>query len=159
MRNNQGFTLIELMVTIAVLAIIATMAAPSFSENITKQNLDNSAREILLALNEGRSKAVALRSVIVVCPSKDDAGIKITPKQCVTKTISGADGDKFVDQNRVILANISEKVTVTSAVSGVVFLPIGSVQSTRTFTLCAAKTSKSINVAPTGASEITTGTC
>lgn len=31
MRKIQGFTLIELMVTIAVVAIIATMAAPSFS--------------------------------------------------------------------------------------------------------------------------------
>ena len=53
MQKNRGFTLIELMVTIAVLAIVASIAAPSFSENITRQNLDNSAREILFALNEG----------------------------------------------------------------------------------------------------------
>jgi prepilin-type N-terminal cleavage/methylation domain-containing protein len=31
MGKNRGFTLIELMVTIAVLAIIAMMAAPAFS--------------------------------------------------------------------------------------------------------------------------------
>lgn len=30
MKKNKGFTLIELMVTIAVLAIVAMMAAPSF---------------------------------------------------------------------------------------------------------------------------------
>ncbi|MDN5418428.1 MAG: prepilin-type N-terminal cleavage/methylation domain-containing protein, partial [Acinetobacter sp.] len=45
MQKNRGFTLIELMVTIAVLAIIASIAAPSFSENIIRQNLDSSGRE------------------------------------------------------------------------------------------------------------------
>ena len=88
MQKNRGFTLIELMVTIAVLAIVASIAAPSFSENITRQNLDNSAREILFALNEGRSRAIALRSTVVVCPNKDNAGTQITAKQCVTKTIA-----------------------------------------------------------------------
>ena len=159
MRNNRGFTLIELMVTIAVLAIIASIAAPSFSNNIARQSLDNSGMEVLSALNEGRSKAVALRAVVVVCPSKDSTGAKITPKQCVTKTISGADGDKFVEQNRVLLANIIDSTDVTSTVSGVVFLPTGNVRNTQTFTLCAKNKSKSIVVAATGASDISAGTC
>lgn len=159
MRNNRGFTLIELMVTIAVLAIIASIAAPSFSNNIARQSLDNSGMEVLSALNEGRSKAVALRSVVVVCPSKDSNGTTITPKQCVTKTISGADGDKFVEQNRVVLANILDSINVTSTVSGVVFLPTGNVRNTQTFKLCAKNKSKSIVVAATGASDISTGTC
>ena len=34
-KKNHGFTLIELMVTIAVMAIIATMAAPSFNNNLS----------------------------------------------------------------------------------------------------------------------------
>jgi type IV fimbrial biogenesis protein FimT/type IV fimbrial biogenesis protein FimU len=38
MGNNRGFTLIELMVTIAVLAIIASIAAPSFSGNDVKSS-------------------------------------------------------------------------------------------------------------------------
>ncbi|WP_034599006.1 GspH/FimT family pseudopilin [Acinetobacter sp. P8-3-8] len=159
MRNNRGFTLIELMVTIAVLAIIASIAAPSFSDHIAKQSLDNSGMEVLSALNEGRSKAIALRAVVVVCPSKDSAGAKITPEQCVTKTISGADGDKFVEQNRVLLANIIDSTGVTSTVSGVVFLPTGNVRNAQTFTLCAKNKSKNIVVAATGASDILVGTC
>ena len=40
MKKIQGFTLIELMVTIAVLAIIAMMAAPTFGDMLDKQNLN-----------------------------------------------------------------------------------------------------------------------
>lgn len=159
MKIKKGFTLVELMVTIAVLAIIATIAVPSFSQQISRQNLDNSGREILSALAEGRSRAVALRSSVVVCPNKSNAGVANTLKQCVTNTLSGVDGDKFVSQNRVILANISSNTDVTSIVSGVVFLPTGTVQSTKTFTLCAMGISKKIDVAVTGASEVSTGTC
>jgi len=95
----------------------------------------------------------------VVCPNKDNVGTQITAKQCVTKTIANADSDKFIAQNRVILANIADSTNVTSTVSGVVFLPMGNVESVKTFTLCAKSKSKSITVASTGASDISLGTC
>lgn len=44
-NKNQGFTLIELMVTIAVMAIIAMMAAPSFGNMRINQKLKLSVME------------------------------------------------------------------------------------------------------------------
>lgn len=61
MHKIQGFTLIELMVTIAVLAIIAGMAAPSFGNMMTQQNLKKSTNELIGVLQEARSKAVLER--------------------------------------------------------------------------------------------------
>ncbi len=58
MRKIQGFTLIELMVTIAVLAIIATLAAPSMTSMIRKNRLHNDAREIVELATMARSNAV-----------------------------------------------------------------------------------------------------
>lgn len=58
MKKNKGFTLIELMVTIAVLAIIATLAAPSMTSMIRKNRLHNDAREIVELATMARSNAV-----------------------------------------------------------------------------------------------------
>ena len=65
-RKKQGFTLIELMITIAILAIIATMAAPSFGNLIQKQNLNRSTQELIGQLNNARSKAVLERRDVTV---------------------------------------------------------------------------------------------
>lgn len=75
MRKIQGFTLIELMVTIAVVAIIATMAAPSFGDLIAKRKLDTTARDFALVLGEARGQAISLRKNITIkltCPTETD---------------------------------------------------------------------------------------
>ena len=60
-RKEQGFTLIELMLTIAILAIIATMAAPSFGNILSRQQLNVNTRELMSTLSQARSQAVILR--------------------------------------------------------------------------------------------------
>ncbi|MEB3767237.1 prepilin-type N-terminal cleavage/methylation domain-containing protein [Acinetobacter sp. MD2] len=66
MRLLRGFTLIELMVTIVVLAIIAAMAAPSFSRMILRQNLNKSTRELAIALSDARVDAILHRNSVEV---------------------------------------------------------------------------------------------
>lgn len=58
-RNAQrGFTLIELMVAIAVLAIVATVAVPSFRELIENNRLATESNRLLSAMSYARSEAV-----------------------------------------------------------------------------------------------------
>lgn len=66
MGKNWGFTLIELMVTIAVLAIIATMAASSFGNMLQRQNLNKSTQDLIATLNQARSDAVIRRQEISI---------------------------------------------------------------------------------------------
>lgn len=66
MRNNRGFTLIELMVTIAVMAIIAMMAAPSFGNLIAEKRLESDTRELALILGDARGQAATLRKNITI---------------------------------------------------------------------------------------------
>ena len=66
MGKTRGFTLIELMVTIAVLAIITMMAMPLFKDMMVAQNFSKSTQELILTLNQARSKAVLERRQVQV---------------------------------------------------------------------------------------------
>lgn len=114
MHKSRGFTLIELMVTIAVMAIVASIAAPSFSNMLKSYKLNQSTEQMMQALKEGRSRAAAARAMVVVCPNKDKDGQEITVDQCLTSAnVTGTAAAAYKDANRVILANMGEKVKGT----------------------------------------------
>ncbi|MBF7682815.1 prepilin-type N-terminal cleavage/methylation domain-containing protein [Acinetobacter sp. B5B] len=78
MKLIRGFTLIELMITIAVMAIIASIAAPSFSSMFERQRLNQNTQNLLLQFSKARSQAVAIRTEVTVnlnSQTKDTADI------------------------------------------------------------------------------------
>ena len=58
MKKNKGFTLIELMVTIAVLGIVAGMAAPSFGNIIKNQRFKSDTSDLINKIKQARTYAV-----------------------------------------------------------------------------------------------------
>lgn len=109
MQKNNGFTLIELMVAIAVLAVVASIAAPSFSDMLKSYKLNQSTEQMMQALKEGRSRAAAARAMVVVCPSQESDAKKITVDACLTNA-GGATA--YTDVSRVVLANMGSGITV-----------------------------------------------
>ena len=159
MQKNKGFTLIELIVTIAVLAIVASIAAPSFVSTLASQNLNGASNEIASALGEGRSRAMVIGNTVVVCPNKDVAGANVTEAICVNKLLSSADANQFIDQKRVILVNLPKKVEIKSNNYGVVFKANGTTSSVTSIITCSKNISRTINVALIGSLTQTKGTC
>lgn len=63
---RSGFTLIELMVVIALVAIILSLAVPSFREMIARNKLEGVAGEFITDLQYTRSEAVARNANLTV---------------------------------------------------------------------------------------------
>lgn len=74
MQKNKGFTLIELMVTIAVLAIIAMMAAPSFQAMIYNYELKKEFKELTYILSDGKSTSRVSNKTVPIFFREPESG-------------------------------------------------------------------------------------
>lgn len=68
----NGFTLIELMVTIAILALLAGLVAPSYRSFLINQQLSSASSDFLVSMLQARSEAIRLGRPVSVLP-RDDA--------------------------------------------------------------------------------------
>lgn len=70
-RRARGFTLPELMAVVAVMAILATVAAPSFSELIAGQRAKGAASDLFASLLRTRSEAIKRNTPVTLSPAGD----------------------------------------------------------------------------------------
>lgn len=63
---NAGFTLIELMITIAIIAIIVTIAAPNVSTQLANQRVKSTASTLENALKEAKAESIIRRQSLTL---------------------------------------------------------------------------------------------
>lgn len=70
-RQQSGVTLIELLVTISIAAILMAIAVPSFQDFFRRARLDSAASDFMATLNYARSEAIRRGVLVSVCKSND----------------------------------------------------------------------------------------
>jgi type IV fimbrial biogenesis protein FimT len=70
-RQNRGITLIELLMTLALVSILLAIAAPAFGGLVQRDAAETSRNTLTTALGIARIEAVTRTANIVVCPSAD----------------------------------------------------------------------------------------
>jgi type IV fimbrial biogenesis protein FimT len=72
MKRAPGFTLIEVLTVIAIVAIMATFAVPAMSDFIRNARVRGAGQELRAALVRGRSEAINRNTEVRVVPVSGD---------------------------------------------------------------------------------------
>jgi type IV fimbrial biogenesis protein FimT len=67
-RTQSGFTVVEIMVVVAIVGIIAAIAAPNMAEMIRRQRVKTAAFDIFAGLTMARSEAIKRNASVTVQP-------------------------------------------------------------------------------------------
>lgn len=155
--RSPGFTLLELMITIALAAILLGVALPSFTGVINSNRVTNKSNDLVGALNIARGQAPFLGHRVSVCASADGtscSGSTAWNAGWIVFVDGGAAG--VVDGDDVVLnvyPSINPKDSLSTAVNVVSFDAQGAA-SAALFTLkpqpCKGTQRRDIDVASTG---------
>jgi len=148
-KSSDGFTLIELMVVIAVLAITVMVAVPSMRGLIHRNQLRTETSRLLSAINLTRSEAISRNAVVSLCPSAFSTdGIAVCSRSYSDGWIvfTNADRDRVVDKDvdeilRVFKGlptgySLTNKAGTRDAFEVISYRPDGSSRRNRTLMIC-----------------------
>jgi len=154
-RNGQGFTLVELMITLVVATILITMGVPSMSTMIKNNRLTAHTNQFVTAMNFARSEAI-----------KRGATISVTAVDATDNANEWGPGWQVLNGVEVlrVFPALEASTTFNSAngVSTFGYLASGRVGNADTLTLCddrTAETGRVIDIALTGRVSTTTAAC
>lgn len=144
LRHDQGLTLVELMVTVAVLAIFLAVAAPNLMQLLLKMRLEGVGNELRTDLQYARSESIRLKQVVSLASAADGSGYSITD--------SGGNSLKSV----TFAAGTSIGLTSGAPVPSVSFDPLrGFATVTGGFTLSAANLTPTLKISTDSLGRVT----
>lgn len=129
LRREAGVTLVELMVAMAILAVILAVAVPSFRESTANAAMRGTAMDFTAAINAARADSVSLRVPVDFAPT-DAADWSLGWD--LTYNFNPAD----TSQDRSFTVREGMQINETNGLLTLQFRPNGTVDNEAVFTIC-----------------------
>ena len=157
--KQSGFTIMELLMAIAIVGILAGIALPSFNYAIANNKVSSNANEVVGAFNLARSEATQRGSRINI--SSVSGGTDWATGYRIWRDANANAAYDAGEEIRVFEA-IDSGLTLTGSVAGINFNALGFASGTMTLTLCsdqAAVNDRQLDVALSGRVNINQFNC
>lgn len=137
MRRVQGLSLVEMLVVVALLAVSATLAAPSFGGLVRDLRRAATLTALSHALHQARVAAAASGRSIRVCATRDRRSCSGETRwgPVLLQRPAGADGAEAL-RRVVVLPGGRGPQSIRSNRSFIEFAPLAPAASTATITVC-----------------------
>lgn len=139
---NQGITLVELMVTVAIIGILGSLALPSYRDVMAREQLTAAANELVSSYKFARSEAI-----------KRSTSITLTATEAGLWVIKDSD-----DNELKVFTPPTRGVTVT----GLVSISISATGNTAKTSISLANSqgeNMNLCILPSGQSQLQSGDC
>lgn len=127
LNRQYGLTLVELMITLAVLGIFATIAVPSFNSFMQNNKLLATSNELASLMQIARSIAAEKNASTIICESSGEWSVR--SKGGTSDPCDGTVLRNFTQPADLTVRSSSNALPIT-------FNSTGSAGSSRAFTVC-----------------------
>lgn len=155
--SAAGFTLVELMITLAVISILAVIAAPAMFAMINNSRLVGQTEELVATLQTARAEAVRRNARVTVCATTD--GTNCASSTSWTRWIARG-RDVTTGSDDVIVDNSSNgSVVISGPSAGIVFRPSGLIDNQQQVGVSLSGEQRCLLIRVSGVVSVSKGAC
>jgi len=113
MDKYKGFTLVELMVSITILAILTAIVVPNFNEFVIKVRVDNEISQLHRLLLTARNSAINANQAVTLCPLDTNSSCSTDWQNEIVVFIDINDDNKFSAESGEVFIRTKPSINIT----------------------------------------------